>query len=185
MPADFRDSVEKSSQELQSLNVLQQKMSSMDRDALLAAAKHAAEERRLMNLLQSLHERVAQLESTVRKLNLCTVQQFADGRLHLPAGSRLKLAFLHPNQSEFVYHTVDLTHTWVEGPRPFEAQGRSPASSVFLVGTSEGRAPPLPTGPAPNTGSSLGQSAGSAGNWQSTAASNGSDNPLGGRRMGF
>jgi len=177
MSPDFRDSVEKSTQELQASNVLQQKLSLMDRDAVLADAKHAAEERRLMALVQFLHERVAHLETSVRRLQLCTVQQFADGRLHLPAGNKVKVAMTFPNQSIPTYYTVDLTNTWVEAPRPLEAHPRSPAVSVFLGSTSDVRVPPLPTGPAPATGQSLSQMGGGPGGWQSIATSNAMADP--------
>ena len=156
-------------------SALYQKVNSAEQgEALRAEAKRAAAERKLLAHIQDLTDRVAVLESALRRLQACTVQQFADGRLHLPAGSKLRFALLGP-YGQTMYHSVDLAKCTVEAPRPFSAGAPSPAGYVILGTNVNAPGAAMPAGPV---GPSLqGLPTSSNGNWQSIASANSMDNP--------
>ena len=108
---------------------------------------------RLVHQIETLSARVELLEKRLRSLSECAVQQYWDGRLHLPAGKLIALV----GQTCM---TVDSTRFSVV------VNGREVAGGSGV------------NAPAQQSGASLQQMAGgSAGGWQSTAAANGISNP--------
>jgi hypothetical protein len=109
---------------------------------------------RLVHQIETLSARVELLEKRLRSLGECAVQQYWDGRLHLPAGKLIA--------------TVGQTCMTIDSTRfSVVVNGRE------VVGGSGVNAP------AQQSGASLQQMAGgSSGGWQSTAAGNGIENPL-------
>ncbi len=161
-------------------NALNPKPNSMEQIAIARAeAAKAAAERAFAAHVNALTARVEALEVALRRLQTCTVQQFADGRLYLPAGNKLR--FEVPGPYGPWYQTVDLTKCDVEAPRPLTAGPPSPAG--YVVVSTHAPAPSLPSGPAvppaPSgpAGQSLQSIAGGRGNWQSIAGSNTMNDP--------
>jgi hypothetical protein len=108
--------------------------------------------------LQILMARVDALEAQVRQLQAGTVQQWPDGRLHLPAGNKLQVDIGNTRLS------MDVASFTVE------------ANGQVLLGSRPGWQPPAPTPPATGV-QGLAAQAGSGGSWQSQAAANGTENP--------
>ena len=119
--------------------------------AVAAAAVPAAAQ------LQILLARLDALEAQVRQMQASTVQQWPDGRLHLPAGNRLQVEIGNTRLS------MDVASFTVE------------ANGQVLLGSRPGWQP-SPATPAGGLQGVAAQ-AGSAGNWQSQAAANGTSNP--------
>jgi hypothetical protein len=105
--------------------------------------------------LQILKARVDALEAQLAQLQACAVQQSPDGRLHLPAGNRLRI------EIGTTRLTMDLT--------TFNVQ----ANGQVLVDSSPAS---RPAGTTPGA-QTLAGSASSAGSWQAQASANGVDNP--------
>lgn len=119
--------------------------------AVAAAAVPAAAQ------LQILMARLDALEAQVRQMQACTVQQWPDGRLHLPASNRLQVEIGNTRL------TMDVASFTLE------------ANGQVLLGSRPGWQP-SPTAPAGGLQGVAAQ-AGSAGSWQSQAAANGTSNP--------
>lgn len=153
-------------------NPLEDQLAAMRWEAARAEREHLA-------LIASLVSRVDALEASLRNLQTCTVQQFADGRLYLPAGSKLRVE-LPAAFGRRSYETVDVEKLTVEAPRPMTAGPPRPCGQVIITRPSapvqRGQAPPPPSAPAGASLQSLGNKAGQ-GNWQSQAQSNGISNP--------
>lgn len=110
---------------------------------------------RLVKQIEALSARVAMLEKRLRSLSQCAVQQYWDGRLHLPAGNFSVI--------------VGGTRMTVESTR----------FSVVVNGKEiVGATGNTPAGQSAPAGQSLQQMPGGGTGWQSTAASNGIANPL-------
>ena len=122
------------------------------RSAVVAAAAVPAAAQ-----LQILMARVDALEAQVRQMQACTVQQWPDGRLHLPAGNKLQVEIGNTRL------TMDVASFTVE------------ANGQILLGSRPGWQPP-PTASAGGL-QGIAAQAGSAGSWQSQAAANGISDP--------
>src|SRR4051812_20938150 len=110
---------------------------------------------RLVEQIEALSARVTMLEKRLHSLSQCVVQQYWDGRLHLPAGN--------------LSITVGGTRLTMESTRfSVVVNGKEIVGSTGLA--AGGQSTPV--------GQSLQQMSGGSGtSWQSTAASGGIDDP--------
>ena len=111
---------------------------------------------RLVQKIELLSARVEMLEKRLRSLGQCAVQQYWDGRLHLPAGKLSVMVgetwmTMEPSRFSIVVNGREILGSGVNAPSP-SAQQPSGASLQQMSG-------------------------GSAGGWQSTAAGNAIQNP--------
>ena len=132
-------------------------------------AARIAAERQLVQRMQEMAARVAMLEQLVARLTTCAVQQHWDGRLYLPAPERFTLD-VRVDNTPFTGKVLPpqvMVEPPVSTPWPLPQQA---------VDVAMPRPLPAPT----QQGSSAGQLAGSApsaGNWQSIASANATENP--------
>jgi hypothetical protein len=156
-------------------NALNPKPNSMEQIAAARAeAAREAAERKFIAHVNALTERVAVLEQALRRLQTCTVQQYADGRIYLPAGN--KLTFEVPGVYGVMSScTVDFKNSRVAAPRPLTAGPPSPAGHVVLSTNVNAPASPLPGSPPPAVQGQALQAPQQS--WQSIASSNSINDP--------
>lgn len=134
--------------------------------ALIADAERAnAERHRLVHHIRELTRHVHALERTVNGLLACAVQQRWDGRLRFPSHERLKI--------DATMNGMPVTLELRVSPM-LESPTHSALPQSHGAGATDQLPAPAPA-PAP-AGQSLSGMGGSP-SWQSTAASNGVENP--------
>lgn len=119
------------------------------------------------NSLQALTQRVEALEAAVEQLQECTVQQWPDGRLHLPASHVLRIEFGNTRLvMDFRTFMVEVNGQVILGPPAMQQQ--TSTSSSGSVQDSAGQSAP--------------------GSWRDIAQQGGIASPRrlpGGQRIGF
>jgi hypothetical protein len=137
---------------------------------LAAIREQEAQQRLLYDTVASLVARVAVLEHSLAKLQTCTVQQFPDGRLYLPAGEKLRIR--NPSGFMNAYTTVDCSAVSADAPRPAWTGPPRPCGQVLAAPNPQLHAPSLPSGNGAGIGSRAGR------DWQSIASANSIENPM-------
>lgn len=95
------------------------------------AGQRAEPDARLVQQIDALSARVEMLEKRLSSLSQCTVQQYWDGRLHLPAGRLIAAAgetrmTLEPTRFNVVVNGKVIVGSSVNAPSPPPAQAGQP-----------------------------------------------------------